>query len=185
MTLHSHQWCIRNQCLNSHSIWVVLLLLFHHSNRHMVFLFVWVLRGHVLWPPVGVRGQVVGVSSLLPPFGPEDLTLVIRLGSKNLYKLSNLGGWRDGWAAKSICYTYRRTQVQSLSTHIVAHKHLQLGSQSARLSILTSVGTRYTCSLQKWLWACCSLLMCKEALCFQQESDKTHTCTHHIYKLFL
>jgi hypothetical protein len=50
----------------------------------------------VLWPPVGVRGQVVGVSSLLPPFGPEDLTLVIRLGSKNLYKLSNLGGWRDG-----------------------------------------------------------------------------------------
>ena len=117
MTLHSHQWCIRNQCLNSHSIWVVLLLLFHHSNRHMVFLFVWVLRGHVLWPPVGVRGQVVGVSSLLPPFGPEDLTLVIRLGSKNLYKLSNLGGWRDGSAAKSTGCSSRGPGFNSQHPH--------------------------------------------------------------------
>lgn len=39
-----------------------------------------------------VRGQLLGVESLLPLHGPRDWTRVLRIGSMNLYLLSHLAG---------------------------------------------------------------------------------------------
>lgn len=91
-------WLLRYYCLISiHSAITIIispgLMVYLPRSHHsfLLHLFISVCLGRVgVCHEVEVRGQYVGVSSLLPPQGPRDWTQVVRLGGKCLYPLPHL-----------------------------------------------------------------------------------------------